>query len=137
VEWCQYELLYLDGYEASIRQIELSNVFITVLNPCQLTVPAKSLDRRALLIDNRVMELTDTTPVHLIHVDPEINMARFYGIELQPTLFGEVSVLRTWGRIGTNGQAMMVTYDDEALASEALHNLEKQKLRRGYVPVGE
>ncbi|WP_120632264.1 WGR domain-containing protein [Ruegeria sp. EL01] len=83
------------------------------------------------------MELTDTTPVHLIHVDPEINMARFYGIELQPTLFGDVSVLRTWGRIGTNGQAMMVTYDDEAQASEALHNLEKQKLRRGYVPVGE
>ncbi|NOD78477.1 WGR domain-containing protein, partial [Ruegeria sp. HKCCD4332] len=55
------------------------------------------------------MELTDTTPVHLIHVDPDVNMARFYGIELQPTLFGEVSVLRTWGRIGTNGQAMMVT----------------------------
>ncbi|WP_142636008.1 WGR domain-containing protein [Ruegeria faecimaris] len=37
------------------------------------------------------MELTATTPVHLIHVDPDINMARFYGIELQPTLFGEVS----------------------------------------------
>ena len=83
------------------------------------------------------MELTDTTPVHLIHVDPDVNMARFYGIELQPTLFGEVSILRTWGRIGTNGQAMMVTYDDEALASEALNNLEKQKRRRGYIPVGE
>lgn len=87
-------------------------------------------------MDDRAMELTDTTPVHLINVDPEINMARFYGIELQPTLFGEVCVLRTWGRIGTNGQAMRVTYDDEAQASEALHNLEKEKLRRGYVPVG-
>ncbi len=82
------------------------------------------------------MELTDTTPVHLIHVDPDVNMARFYGIELQPTLFGEVSVLRTWGRIGTNGQAMMVTYDDEAQAADALHKLERQKRRRGYVPVG-
>ncbi|WP_282170898.1 WGR domain-containing protein [Ruegeria atlantica] len=89
------------------------------------------------MTDNRVMELTATTPVHLIHVDPDVNMARFYGIELQPTLFGEVSVLRTWGRIGTNGQAMLVTYEDAAQASEALHNLEKQKLRRGYVPVGE
>ncbi|SMO82873.1 WGR domain-containing protein [Ruegeria atlantica] len=98
---------------------------------------AMSLDRRAELTDNRVMELTATTPVHLIHVDPDVNMARFYGIELQPTLFGEVSVLRTWGRIGTNGQAMLVTYEDAAQASEALHNLEKQKLRRGYVPVGE
>lgn len=98
---------------------------------------AKSLDRRAEFADNHIMELTATTPVHLIHVDPDVNMARFYGIELQPTLFGEVSVLRTWGRIGTNGQAMMVTYDDEAQASEALQKVEKQKRRRGYVPVGE
>lgn len=83
------------------------------------------------------MELTETTPVHLIHVNPDVNMARFYGIELQPTLFGEVSVLRTWGRIGTNGQAMMVTYDNEAQANDALQILEQQKRRRGYVPVGE
>ncbi|WP_237212792.1 WGR domain-containing protein [Ruegeria lacuscaerulensis] len=87
--------------------------------------------------DNRVMELTATTPVHLIHVDPDVNMARFYGIELQATLFGEVSVLRTWGRIGTNGQAMMVTYEDEAEAADALQKLDRQKRRRGYVPVGE
>ncbi|WP_245223167.1 MULTISPECIES: WGR domain-containing protein [unclassified Ruegeria] len=89
------------------------------------------------MIDNRVMELSATTPVHLIHVDPDVNMARFYGIELQPTLFGEVSVFRTWGRIGTNGQAMRVTYDNEAQAADALHKLEKQKRRRGYVPVGD
>ncbi|WP_253284532.1 MULTISPECIES: WGR domain-containing protein [unclassified Ruegeria] len=89
------------------------------------------------MTDNRIMELTATTPVHLIHVDPDVNMARFYGIELQPTLFGEVSVLRTWGRIGTNGQAMMVTYEGEAQATDALQKIEKQKRRRGYVPVGE
>ena len=98
---------------------------------------AKSLDRRSELTDNRIMELTATTPVHLIHVNPDVNMARFYGIELQPTLFGEVSILRTWGRIGTNGQAMMVTYDDEAQAGEALQKLEKKKRGRGYIPVGE
>ena len=96
-----------------------------------------SLDSMAELTDNHVMELTATTPVHLIHVDPDVNMARFYGIELQPTLFGEVSILRTWGRIGSNGQAMMVTYDNEAQANEALQKLEGQKRRRGYVPVGE
>ncbi len=83
------------------------------------------------------MEMTATKPVHLIHVGPNANMARFYGIELQPTLFGEVTVLRTWGRIGTNGQAMRVTYEDEAQADEVLQKLEKQKLRRGYVTVGE
>ncbi|WP_170575706.1 WGR domain-containing protein [Ruegeria atlantica] len=83
------------------------------------------------------MELTLTTPVHLVHVDPDVNKARFYGIELQPTLFGEVTVFRTWGRIGTNGQAMMETYDNETQATEALQKLEKLKRRRGYVPVVE
>ncbi|WP_377189316.1 WGR domain-containing protein [Ruegeria meonggei] len=88
-------------------------------------------------MDTQAMEPTDTTPVHLIHVDPDVNMARFYGIELQPTLFGEISVFRTWGRIGTNGQAMMVTYDDEAEAADALQKLDRQKRRRGYVPIAE
>lgn len=106
-------------------------------NLSQRTDLAKSSDRRAELTDNRAMKLTATTSIHLIHVDPDVNMARFYGIELQPTLFGEVSVLRTWGRIGTNGQAMLVTYEDEARAAEALQILKRQKRRRGYVLVGE
>ncbi len=87
------------------------------------------------MIDNRAMELTETKPIHLIHVDPDVNMARFYGIELQPTLFGEVCVLRTWGRIGTNGQVMMETYDDETQAKEALQKLDRSKRLRGYVSV--
>lgn len=83
------------------------------------------------------MELTKTTPVHLIHVDPDVNMARFYGIELQRTLFGEVSVLRSWGRIGTNGRSKMETYENEIQASEALRKLDRKKRCRGYVPVGD
>ena len=79
------------------------------------------------------MRFPEVTPVNLIHVDPELNMARFYGIEIQPTLFGEVSVLRNWGRIGTKGREMMVTYDDEDQAAAALQILDKQKRRRGYV----
>ena len=62
-------------------------------------------------------------------------MARFYGIEVQPTLFGEMSVLRNWGRIGTKGRGMMVTYKDEYQAAVALQKLDKQKRRRGYVEV--
>lgn len=85
--------------------------------------------------DNPDMHSSEVTPVNLIHVDPERNMARFYGIEVQPTLFGEVSVLRNWGRIGTKGRGMMVTYEDERQAVEALQKLNKQKHRRGYVEV--
>lgn len=94
-----------------------------------------SLDRPRAQTDNLVMKPTEAKPVHLIHVNPERNMARFYGIEVQPTLFGEVSVLRSWGRIGTKGRGMMVTFEDSAHATEALLKLEKQKLGRGYVAV--
>ena len=94
---------------------------------------AMSLDRFATRSDNLAMQSTEVTPVNLTHIDPERNMARFYGIEVQPTLFGEVSVLRNWGRIGTKGRGMMVTYEDENQAAAALQKLDKQKRRRGYV----
>ena len=38
--------------------------------------------------------------VSLRRIEPEKNMARFYEISLQPTLFGDVAVVRHWGRIG-------------------------------------
>jgi predicted DNA-binding WGR domain protein len=48
-------------------------------------------------------------PVHLHRVNAEANMARFYHIDIAPTLFGEVSVLRSWGRIGTHGRTSIET----------------------------
>jgi predicted DNA-binding WGR domain protein len=36
-------------------------------------------------------------------------MARFYCVDAAPTLFGEVSVLRTWGQIGTHGRMSVET----------------------------
>ena len=83
------------------------------------------------------MKPAEAKPLHLIHVNPELNMARFYGIDIQPTLFGEMSVLRSWGRIGTKGRGMMVTFEDAAQATDALVKLEKQKCRRGYVAVAD
>ncbi|BCH62446.1 hypothetical protein RvVAT039_pl08320 (plasmid) [Agrobacterium vitis] len=46
------------------------------------------------------------TPYHIYveRIAPEQNMARFYALAVQPTLFGEVSLVRAWGRIGTRGQ---------------------------------
>lgn len=71
-------------------------------------------------------------PIHLTHVDPEQNMARFYDMSVQPTLFGETTVFRNWGRIGTRGQSMMVTYPGANEAATAVTKLERQKQRRGY-----
>ena len=42
--------------------------------------------------------------IHLHRVDPTRNMARFYTMALQPTLFGDWALLREWGRIGSAGR---------------------------------
>ena len=78
------------------------------------------------------MALIEEPPTHLTHIDPGQNMARFYEMSIQLTLFGEATVFRNWGRIGTRGQSMMVTYPQVTEASAAVTKLERQKQRRGY-----
>lgn len=70
---------------------------------------------------------------HLHRIDHTANMARFYAIVLQPTLFGEVSVLRSWGRIGTRGQAKIETFSTSLAAERQAALVEQRKRRRGYV----
>ena len=74
---------------------------------------------------------------HLHRIDPDANMARYYCVDIAPTLFGDVSVVRTWGRIGTQGRTSIETLptleDAENAASRAL----RQKMRRGYRPSGQ
>lgn len=71
-------------------------------------------------------------PSHLHRIDPEANMARFYSVAVAPNLFGEVSILRCWGRIGTFGRMSIQTCATVADAQrEAAHTL-KRKMRRGY-----
>lgn len=74
-----------------------------------------------------------TCSAELRRVDPERNMARFYLLSIQPTLFGGVSLVRNWGRIGTSGQVKIVTYDRADDAHRAYRRLERVKRRRGYV----
>ena len=82
------------------------------------------------------MEKEDVGPVHLRRIDPTQNMRRFYTLAIQPTLFGGASVIRNWGRIGTNGQSMMETFDWSDDADDALIRLERTKRRRGYRDAG-
>ncbi|MFC3058492.1 WGR domain-containing protein [Paenirhodobacter populi] len=71
-------------------------------------------------------------PVHLQRIDPERNMRRFYAAEILPTLFGGVSVVRRWGRIGGPGRVMLETFDHAEEARAALTKLVSVKQRRGY-----
>ncbi|GLS35283.1 WGR domain-containing protein [Mesorhizobium tianshanense] len=78
------------------------------------------------------MSNEEAGPVHLHRIDPSQNMRRFYSLAIQPTLFGGASVMRNWGRIGTNGQSMMETFDQAEEATIAMARLQRTKRRRGY-----
>ncbi|MBX3575134.1 MAG: WGR domain-containing protein [Mesorhizobium sp.] len=78
------------------------------------------------------MEIQASGPVHLRRIDPSRNMRRFYVLAIQPTLFGGASVIRNWGRIGSNGQSIMQTFDSEGDATSASMRLERAKRRKGY-----
>ncbi len=73
------------------------------------------------------------TDLHLRRIDPERNMRRFYGMTVQPDLFGGASLIRVWGRIGTRGRKIIDTHSDEGSAISALMKLAEVKRRRGYM----
>ena len=64
--------------------------------------------------------------------EPAANMARFYVLSLEETLFGDTAVVREWGRLGTMGYRRLDLYQARAQASEALESWLNRKLRRGY-----
>jgi predicted DNA-binding WGR domain protein len=73
-----------------------------------------------------------TTPVVLRRIDATRNMARFYRMQMQPTLFGGVTLIREWGRIGQAGTCRYDQYDSAEAAHLALETLMRAKRRRGY-----
>jgi predicted DNA-binding WGR domain protein len=71
----------------------------------------------------------------LLHrIDQDRNMARFYGIEVKRNLFGDVCVLRSWGRIGTFGRTNIETCASAEDAARTASRTLCQKMRRGYLP---
>ena len=75
---------------------------------------------------------TSADHLHLRRVEPERGKARFYSLTLQPNLFGELDLVRRWGRMGTHGLTLIESYPDEAAARHALTRLAAAKRRRGY-----
>ena len=71
----------------------------------------------------------------LERVDPSLNMARYYVLSVEPTLFDEVALVREWGRIGTRGCRKLDLYPDRVQAVEALEEWLQRKSRRGYSQV--
>lgn len=70
--------------------------------------------------------------MHLIRSEPDTNRHSFYRIEIVPGLFGDWSLVREWGRLGSPGQVRTDWFETEAEAKDARFALQMQKARRGY-----
>jgi predicted DNA-binding WGR domain protein len=60
--------------------------------------------------------------------DPTCNMARY----IEPSLFGNPTLIREWGRIGLPGQRRVELHENQSQAVEALETWLQRKRRRGY-----
>ena len=72
----------------------------------------------------------------LHRVDPSVNMARFYALSLENSLFGDILLVRRWGRIGTHGRMRFDWFDSAADAADELARIASMKARRGYQEFG-
>ena len=111
---------------------------ISFVNRCVLIDSNNALDGVSAIRETRIMtDLGDTASdklqvLVLERRDPSVNMARFYVLAIEPTLFGDVALAREWGRIGTLGRRRLDLHADVASAAEALDVWLARKSRRGY-----
>lgn len=63
-------------------------------------------------------------------------MARYYALSIQPTLFGEIAVMRSWGRIGHAGGEKSEVFACEDQAISHFLALARKKHKKGYQVVG-
>jgi predicted DNA-binding WGR domain protein len=72
--------------------------------------------------------------LRLVREAPEENVHRYYALEVLPDLFGGVSLVRAWGRIGWSRTTRVELHADEGTALDALRDWEAAKRKRGYAP---
>jgi predicted DNA-binding WGR domain protein len=65
-------------------------------------------------------------------VDPATHCARFYLLSVQPTLLGDVALVRTWGRIGTSGTRRRTSFPSRSHAQTSVERLIRRRMRRRY-----
>lgn len=102
---------------------------INGVNQSRPTDSRNALDARR----HRRHVATMTYPHLLLHrIDPKLNMARFYALSIEATLFADHAVVRRWGRIGTQGRTMTQMHESAGAAIAAFSHLASAKRRRGY-----
>jgi len=74
------------------------------------------------------------TRAYLEKRDPARRQARFYALHVAPTLFGDWTLVREWGRIGSPGRVQRDWFETFEDACRAMGKKEQEKLRKGYRP---
>lgn len=82
--------------------------------------------------DVSIIERAAGSVTALTRIQPERNQWRFYHLALWPDLFGQVCLVREWGRIGRPGRLRHDPFPNTALAAQALELIARTKRRRGY-----
>jgi predicted DNA-binding WGR domain protein len=65
-------------------------------------------------------------------VDPAANRQRFYCLSWQPTLFGGGALVKTWGRLGTEGRSRTLFWGARPDAQALVERLVRQRFQHGY-----
>jgi len=68
----------------------------------------------------------------LHRIDPDRHVARFYSLMIERDLFGAITLVRSWGRIGAGGRERVQEFGTVDEAGQALEALARVKRRRGY-----
>jgi predicted DNA-binding WGR domain protein len=82
----------------------------------------------------------DCSSLHIVleRVDPARNIARYYVLSIEPTLFAKHTLIRRWGRIGSLGRERHQFFGDDAShAQVTLETWLARKRKRGYAPRSE
>lgn len=103
------------------------------MNRCDGTDSNHSLDAGVRLRESVAMI---AQPYHLYveRTDPVRNMARFYALSIEETLFGQTCLIRRWGRIGSEGKKVQHSFDTETEAVDLFLQLLRVRRMRGYLP---
>ncbi|MGL4243447.1 MAG: WGR domain-containing protein [Beijerinckiaceae bacterium] len=72
-------------------------------------------------------------PIRLERIDPVKDMARYYTLAVEVTLFDDFACTRAFGRIGSRGGRIMLgLFETRAAAEAELVALLRRKQARGY-----
>jgi predicted DNA-binding WGR domain protein len=135
----------IDALESSDQGVQRQSAFgvyvslqsIRILNRSPAIVSNDSLDASEEFGFASAMapDSDDPTLLQVLvleRVDRAKNMARFYVLSIEPTLFDDFALLRRWGRIGNAEPERIDLHPSRRVAQTELTKWLDRKRRRGY-----